>query len=117
MLGTVLVVILFLVLIRALPRWWQNRSWTYYSRWWFCAHSSHRSHSPGCQQTLNMKDIAARSKTGAKLPRLVSLCFLAVLLVFMCTRGLSAYSVLTHEEIVELLWADEIRPLLLQRFP
>ena len=29
----------------------------------------------------------------------------------------SAYSVLTHEEIVDLLWTDEIRPLLLNRFP
>jgi hypothetical protein len=28
-----------------------------------------------------------------------------------------AYSVLTHEEIVDLVWADELRPLLLQRFP
>jgi zinc dependent phospholipase C len=35
----------------------------------------------------------------------------------MCDRGLFAYSVLTHEEIVDLLWADEIRPLLLKRFP
>jgi hypothetical protein len=117
MLGRVLVVILFLVLVGALPRWWHSRSWSYYSRWWFCAHSSHRAHSPGCRQTLNMKDIAARSKRGSKLRRLISLCFLAVLLVFMCTRGLSAYSVLTHEEIVDLLWADEIRPLLLTRFP
>jgi zinc dependent phospholipase C len=30
---------------------------------------------------------------------------------------LSAYSVLTHEEIVDLVWTSEIRPLLLQRFP
>jgi len=30
---------------------------------------------------------------------------------------LSAYSVLTHEEIVDLLWTDEIRPLLLKRYP
>ena len=29
----------------------------------------------------------------------------------------SAYSVLTHEEIVDLLWADEIRPLILKRYP
>lgn len=29
----------------------------------------------------------------------------------------SAYSVLTHEEIVDLLWLDQIRPLLLKRFP
>src|ERR1017187_5819174 len=28
-----------------------------------------------------------------------------------------AYSVLTHEEIVDLLWSDEIRPLLLKRYP
>ncbi|MGC1493876.1 MAG: zinc dependent phospholipase C family protein, partial [Candidatus Acidiferrum sp.] len=28
-----------------------------------------------------------------------------------------AYSVLTHEEIVDLLWASEIRSLLLKRFP
>jgi hypothetical protein len=30
---------------------------------------------------------------------------------------LFAYSVLTHEEIVDLLWTSEIRPVLLQRFP
>ncbi|MGD1098147.1 MAG: zinc dependent phospholipase C family protein, partial [Bryobacteraceae bacterium] len=35
----------------------------------------------------------------------------------MCSGGLFAYSVLTHEEIVDLLWKDEIRPLLLKRFP
>jgi hypothetical protein len=40
--------------------------------------------------------------------------FLAMLL---CTSGSRAYSVLTHEEIVDLVWTDELRPLLLQRFP
>ena len=40
-----------------------------------------------------------------------------LLVVLMCSSGLSAYSVLTHEEIVDLLWTDEIRPLLLKRFP
>ena len=35
----------------------------------------------------------------------------------MCSGSSSAYSVLTHEEIVDLLWTDEIRPLLLQRYP
>jgi hypothetical protein len=40
-----------------------------------------------------------------------------VLVVLMCSGSLSAYSVLTHEEIVDLLWADEIRPLLLKRYP
>ncbi len=40
-----------------------------------------------------------------------------LLLVLMCSSGSFAYSVLTHEEIVDLLWADELRPLLLKRFP
>ena len=40
-----------------------------------------------------------------------------LLIVLICTGGLSAYSVLTHEEIVDLVWADQIRPLLLKRYP
>jgi hypothetical protein len=40
-----------------------------------------------------------------------------LLLVLMCGRGSFAYSVLTHEEIVDLLWTDELSPLLLKRFP
>jgi hypothetical protein len=39
------------------------------------------------------------------------------LLVLTCSIGSFAYSVLTHEEIIDLLWTDELRPLLLQRFP
>jgi len=35
----------------------------------------------------------------------------------MCGGAAFAYSVLTHEEIVDLVWTDEIRPLLLTRFP
>ena len=43
---------------------------------------------------------------------------LAIFLVMLlCTTSLAAYSVLTHEEIVDLLWTDELRPLLLKRFP
>ena len=40
-----------------------------------------------------------------------------LLVVVMCRCSLSAYSVLTHEEIVDLLWTDEIRPLLGKRYP
>ena len=40
---------------------------------------------------------------------------LAVLLALSCVCG--AYSVLTHEEVVDLLWKDTIQPLLLKRFP
>jgi hypothetical protein len=40
-----------------------------------------------------------------------------LLIVLMCITGSPAYSVLTHEEIVDLLWGDEIQPLILKRFP
>jgi len=40
-----------------------------------------------------------------------------LLVVVMCSGSSLAYSVLTHEEIVDLLWSDEIRPLLLKRYP
>ena len=43
---------------------------------------------------------------------------LMLLLVFLMFNGSShAYSVLTHEEIVDLVWTSDLRPLLLQRFP
>ena len=41
----------------------------------------------------------------------------ASLVLLLCAGGAFAYSVLTHEEIVDLVWTDQIRPLLLQRFP
>jgi hypothetical protein len=40
-----------------------------------------------------------------------------LLVVVMCGGASFSYSVLTHEEIVDLLWLDEIRPLLLKRYP
>jgi len=40
-----------------------------------------------------------------------------LLVVLLCASVSIAYSVLTHEQIVDLLWKDEISPLLLQRFP
>jgi hypothetical protein len=43
---------------------------------------------------------------------------MAVFLVMLLCASVSfAYSVLTHEQIIDLLWADELRPLLLERFP
>ncbi len=40
-----------------------------------------------------------------------------VLAVLALNSALFAYSVLTHEEIVDLAWASDIRPLLVHRFP
>jgi hypothetical protein len=50
--------------------------------------------------------------------RLLSIRTLAVVLIaLMCCGTSPAYSVLTHEEIVDLLWSDEIQPLIVRRFP
>jgi Zinc dependent phospholipase C len=35
----------------------------------------------------------------------------------ICAPPLGAYSVLTHEQVVDLAWQDELRPMLLKRFP
>jgi Zinc dependent phospholipase C len=43
--------------------------------------------------------------------------FTALLVLLMSCSSSLAYSVLTHEEIIDLLWTDEIRTLLLKRFP
>jgi Zinc dependent phospholipase C len=49
---------------------------------------------------------------------LLCICALVFLLVFLMFSSSShAYSVLTHEEIVDLVWTSELRPLLLQRYP
>ena len=40
-----------------------------------------------------------------------------LLVVMSLARVSFAYSVLTHEEIVDLLWQDQIQPLLKKRFP
>src|SRR5271167_2962126 len=54
----------------------------------------------------------------AKTWRLFCFRVLALLLVVLIGGGRSvAYSVLTHEEIVDLLWTVEIQPLLLHRYP
>ena len=50
--------------------------------------------------------------------RFVSIRMVAVFLVLLMGGSrLPAHSVLTHEEIVDLVWTDAIRPLLLKRFP
>jgi hypothetical protein len=41
----------------------------------------------------------------------------ALLVVFGFSQVCHGYSILTHEEIVDLLWADQIEPLLMQKYP
>jgi len=58
------------------------------------------------------QDVTSRGRGGWGLR--VAAVFLVMLL---CTSASVAYSVLTHEQIVDLVWTDELRPLLLKRFP
>jgi len=74
--------------------------------------------------------VAVSEETQAMLPALRSLsthvwniirrptAVLAFILVLSLTSQNShAYSVLTHEQVVDLLWKDRIAPMLLERFP
>lgn len=47
----------------------------------------------------------------------ISACTILVLLVCCLCQVCKGYSVLTHEEIIDLLWGEQIKPLLLQKYP
>jgi hypothetical protein len=65
-----------------------------------------------------MHEFLTSSGTMAKSWRLLLVRAAALILVVLIScDGSSAYSVLTHEEIVDLLWTAEIQPLLVKRFP
>ncbi len=58
----------------------------------------------------------ARTHHGQGVIRaIVAVC--GMLALVLPARTASAYSVLTHEQVVDLLWADQIVPLLKHRFP
>src|SRR5579863_1675761 len=50
---------------------------------------------------------------------LAHFCRFSLSLILLCYFSATSvgYSVLTHEEIVDLVWKDNIRPMLLKRFP
>jgi hypothetical protein len=52
-----------------------------------------------------------------KLVRLPTLTVLFLLLALPWPRRADAYSLLTHEQLIDLTWADSIVPLLLSRYP
>ena len=118
MLGTILIVILVLALFGALPRWSHSRDWGYAPTGGCGVSSFYRRHSAGSRSHLNHAPVVY---IGRRHRETVAPVFCPwggfFLIVLMCSGGSSAYSVLTHEEIVDLLWTDEIRPLLLKRYP
>jgi hypothetical protein len=53
----------------------------------------------------------------SKLIHLTTRVFACLLACLICILPANAYSVLTHEELIDLVWDDSIRPLLLSRYP
>jgi hypothetical protein len=51
------------------------------------------------------------------LPRFRSFAILLLLLLLPFRRNAEAYSLLTHEQLIDLTWRDSIVPLLLSRYP
>jgi len=49
--------------------------------------------------------------------RLIGTVTAALFAVGLGSQPAAAYSVLTHEQIIDLAWADQLQPMLLQRFP
>jgi hypothetical protein len=55
--------------------------------------------------------------SGMVLPRYFIAGLAVILLVASTPSPGSGYSVLTHEQVVDLMWEDRLQPLLLKRFP
>ena len=53
----------------------------------------------------------------SRAPAWLCRIILCLSFLFFATLPSPAYSVLTHEEIVDLLWRDQIQPMLKKRFP
>src|SRR5438270_7402810 len=51
------------------------------------------------------------------MPKSIRAGLLFLLLICAMYRICNGYSILTHEQIVDLLWDGQIKPLLLQKYP
>jgi len=61
--------------------------------------------------------VSIAMRMGLRRSQLPLLTLLAFALIVGFPRVCAAYSVLTHEEVVDFLWKDDIQPLLVKRFP
>jgi len=51
------------------------------------------------------------------MPKVIRTMMASLLVILGLVQTGHGYSILTHEEIVDLLWADQIKPLLKQKYP
>jgi hypothetical protein len=75
------------------------------------------SRRPGVLIIGLMQSVSSRCATADKLALLAARALAVLLVVLVCSGGMSAYSVLTHEQIIDLVWSSQIQPLLLKRYP
>ena len=52
-----------------------------------------------------------------QLARTGRACYLLICSMLIVSQPLSGYSVLSHEEVIDLMWDSDLRPALLKRFP
>src|SRR5512133_3806399 len=72
---------------------------------------------PGIRSTESRSGVSCRAAGAPKTHRSLVRVAAAFVILLLFDGRLSAYSVLTHMEIVDLLWTDGFRPLLLARYP
>jgi hypothetical protein len=65
---------------------------------------------------MSWRDLAG-GRDGMRLSAKKLRSVVLISVVIFSSALLSGYSVLTHEEVIDLLWKDQIQPLLLKRFP
>ncbi len=73
--------------------------------------SSTRGHAPQLTSSLSFDPMTMR------LIRLRTAALAVLLLLLLWPRHAAAYSLLTHEQIIDLTWQDSIVPLLLSGYP
>jgi hypothetical protein len=66
---------------------------------------------------LLYRDSLMRDETRPSAHGLKKALGVSLLCVLVFSQWMSAYSMLTHEQIVDLAWSDQIQPLLKKRFP
>jgi len=67
---------------------------------------------PGCTKTGSLRTLKYSSSG-----RPIASGGIFLVEVLFCAVNSAAYSVLTHQELIDLAWNDSIRPVLLARFP